>query len=999
VKVPIRQWALAVLALLVAAPALAQEAAAPESEAEAPLEREADADQTEREDPERAEDADADEGADQQQAEGEVEQSDDIEEIIVEGTTTETSLDVPTSVTTFSGSDIQELRIQDIADLSAFTPNLEINTAFAASNPTLFIRGIGLKDYNANSASAVAVYQDGIAISSPAGQLFQMFDVQSVEVLRGPQGSLNGRNATAGAIMVESVKPDGEWSSTGSAVYGNYNDVELEGAIGFPLIDEMLSGRVAFTYQRRDGITKNACSGHQPPPDTPRELGGVHSFRITEQTMREEYEKDKAADNLPSSEPVTYKLNHAVRGNRQRKMDRNTPGVEARYLQADNICITGTPGEIVTAAGEANGAIEPDYVPHPDFPDLLIWNSEKIWKVDDRKEGEYIRVANIPALEDFADLKSHTNDADNWAVRGMLRAQPITGMDLLFNAHGGQNRSDSFHMQMVGAKILIGREKDPDAPPQLITDQKYQEWGTFLGTGVWNEVEAGEEDTVLEGLQSAADAELPGGRGGADPYLGWYNRDGKEKLDVLGFSLTARQEFDAPAWWVPSLVTSVSGYEENQRLVDVDGDGSPGISMQADYSDETWQVSQELRIEGEGESFWWVLGGYYLHEELDSQNFFPGTLAIDYDQNFVQDLTHLAPFVHGRYDFTDLLLGAGAPDYLASWSLEAGARYNWENKTFSLTSTVSAPDGSSVDELAPEEEEKTWTGLTGDVTLSYKPFADRLLVDDMTLYAKYSRGMKGGHFNAGLTTEPGQCGVNIRGEPIGQCQTVEPVEPEFIDAVAWFQYWYKDLQVFDIVNDFGELPTQQLLNSDAAVMGVELELQARPLSGLSPVWGGILDGLFLKFGGGWLDSEFLDFEVTKLAADTNRRAAGLRDTYSYDGNPLIAAPEWNFAGMVEWEIPLSRWGSLVPQYNFSYRSRISLDPSDDPLISQPSFWLHNARLAYRTPDGRIEVAGWVDNFMDEHYLVDVFDTTRQFHTILQVWGMPRTYGLNVSFLF
>jgi iron complex outermembrane receptor protein len=103
--------------------------------------------------------------------------------------------------------------------------------------------------------------------------------------------------------------------------------------------------------------------------------------------------------------------------------------------------------------------------------------------------------------------------------------------------------------------------------------------------------------------------------------------------------------------------------------------------------------------------------------------------------------------------------------------------------------------------------------------------------------------------------------------------------------------------------------------------------------------------------------------------------------------------------MVEWEIPLSRWGSLVPQYNFSYRSRISLDPSDDPLISQPSFWLHNARLAYRTPDGRIEVAGWVDNFMDEHYLVDVFDTTRQFHTILQVWGMPRTYGLNVSFLF
>jgi iron complex outermembrane receptor protein len=243
------------------------------------------------------------------------------------------------------------------------------------------------------------------------------------------------------------------------------------------------------------------------------------------------------------------------------------------------------------------------------------------------------------------------------------------------------------------------------------------------------------------------------------------------------------------------------------------------------------------------------------------------------------------------------------------------------------------------------------------------------------------------------------------------------VEPEYIDAVevgtklnafggrlqlsaAWFQYWYTDLQVFDIVNDDETVPTQQLLNSDADVMGVELELQVHPLSGLFPEYDWLTDGFFVQFGGGWLDSEFLDFSVTKVRLIGGVGSGGIfRDTYDYTGNPLIAAPEWNFSGLVEWEIPISRWGSIVPSYNFSYRSRIALDPSSDELISQPGYWLHNARLAYRTPGGRIEVAGWVRNITDEQYVIDVFDLTLQFQTFLQVWGDPRMYGLNVSYLW
>ena len=80
----------------------------------------------------------------------------------------------------------------------------------------------------------------------------------------------------------------------------------------------------------------------------------------------------------------------------------------------------------------------------------------------------------------------------------------------------------------------------------------------------------------------------------------------------------------------------------------------------------------------------------------------------------------------------------------------------------------------------------------------------------------------------------------------------------------------------------------------------------------------------------------------------------------------------------------------------SGRARTLSAQASDP-ISQDAYILHNARLAYRTRDGRFEVAGWVRNFMDKYYKIDVFDFSRDFNTILEVWGDPRTYGLTLTY--
>ena len=101
----------------------------------------------------------------------------------------------------------------------------------------------------------------------------------------------------------------------------------------------------------------------------------------------------------------------------------------------------------------------------------------------------------------------------------------------------------------------------------------------------------------------------------------------------------------------------------------------------------------------------------------------------------------------------------------------------------------------------------------------------------------------------------------------------------------------------------------------------------------------------------------------------------------------------------EYELPLFRWGSIVPSFDWSYKSRTFLDPQQELLISQAPYWILGARIAYRTPGGGIEVAAWVQNLLDERYKIDAFDQSRQFGQVNEIWAEPRTFGLTVSFAF
>jgi iron complex outermembrane receptor protein len=169
--------------------------------------------------------------------------------------------EVPISVTALTAQTLQDKHVTNLLSLSGLAPALQIKTDDNAANPRIFIRGVGVNDFNPSTASAVGIYVDGVYIASPLAQLGSFYDLQQVEVLRGPQGTLYGRNTTGGAINVTTRKPTNTVEGDLDFEYGRFNSVNIQGGVGGPIVPDKLLVRVAGTYVRDDGYTLDRTTG------------------------------------------------------------------------------------------------------------------------------------------------------------------------------------------------------------------------------------------------------------------------------------------------------------------------------------------------------------------------------------------------------------------------------------------------------------------------------------------------------------------------------------------------------------------------------------------------------------------------------------------------------------------------------------------------------------------------------------------------------------------
>jgi iron complex outermembrane recepter protein len=598
-------------------------------------------------------------------------------------------------------------------------------------------------------------------------------------------------------------------------------------------------------------------------------------------------------------------------------------------------------------------------------------------------------ISQIPVgLPDKVDFKN------NWAARGFLRLQPPdTELDFVLNGHGSRLDEDQVYGQVIGTTTAPSR-------------------GTFFGgaTGSGGSVGYWEPDQRAE-FQSVCGADVLGcnGRPAAGnplvsnfertlskkrpldtkPYRGDYDRNSITTRDTWGGYFSGKGVID------DIEISLLGSYDAYNRFRDNDSDFTPDVLFETVEADQAWQTWDELKLSGELERqpLQWELGGYYFQESQQSKS--GVTLANNnrIQRTFGQDTDSFGTWGEFTWDFLD------------DFTLEGGVRWNWERKKFDLSNQLflfGNPRGAP----SVNNEQAFWQTPTGNLILTYH------FNQEMSAFMKYSRGFKAGHFNALASLD---------------VSNNKPVKPEFNDAweaglagawfdrrlsgsVNYFYYRYRDYQIFVFRDVANEPPVLEIVNANQAEnYGVEVEGRAQPLRGWVPR---ALEGLLLTVNFGWLHGEFLDFQQRNTL---NIGGRTFPVTIDFSGQQLQNSPEYKVSGSATWTFDLGRWGYVIPRYDFSWtdatffglnqgRGTATADLFGTPklppfAVGQPAYWLHNLRLAYRTPAGNVEVAAFVRNLQDTVYKTYAFDASNFSSVVLNFTGMPRTIGGDIIVTF
>lgn len=183
-----------------------------------------------------------------------------LEQITVVAQRVERDLqDVPVSVSALGGAYLEDASISSIDDVAMHVPGLSMGR-FNPAQPQIFIRGIGSTDQSASGDPSVGVFVDGVYISRPGAVDLDFFDLERIEVLRGPQGTLYGKNVVGGAIHYVTRAPSDQFDSRAQVTIGNYNRTDFKGLVEGPL-SQNVNGKLTLNHSERDGYATSATTG------------------------------------------------------------------------------------------------------------------------------------------------------------------------------------------------------------------------------------------------------------------------------------------------------------------------------------------------------------------------------------------------------------------------------------------------------------------------------------------------------------------------------------------------------------------------------------------------------------------------------------------------------------------------------------------------------------------------------------------------------------------
>lgn len=821
-------------------------------------------------------------------------------EIIVTATKRSENLqEVPVAITAVTADELTERGVFSTADLNNSIPNLQVSSAYGETQPNFTVRGIGVgTEYNSNAASPVGIYVDEVYQSFRASHGQQLFDLEQLEVVRGPQGTLFGRNTTGGAINFITRKPRLQGSNGAITLgYGSFNRVSVQGAVEVTPVEDRLGVRIAGSYVDSDPFVRNV----QP-------VGLI-----------------KSNPNVP-----------------------------------DNI-----------AFGDRNTGISP-------------------------------------------------GGHETWALRGQVRFQPTDRIDLNLKAYVAQS--------------LGGQDSPQNHGPSLtddtisLADSAFGFFYTPLASTLF-----GNGRNLVDFLPPAYSAR---GRGLTDREIEG-NSIGTAETKTFGIVLNGRFELSDQL-----NLTSISGFDRTRYglLPRIDCDGTPFNVCAIGYASLSRSFNQDLRLDYANDRFKAIGGLYYGWDEIVTNNtpdfygflsdvnaaignprtyFNPAGLgreagmvtALKATQDYTQERKSYAIYGEASYELTDTL------------KITAGLRYTKDKFAYldALTTffddtgaprlyTVSdyAPDGVPSryfigDDPALDRSIKPLNRRDGSNALTGRAIVDWTPVDDLLLYASYSRGYRGGTYN-GLAFQSAAQVYFVEPETVDAFET--GLKSRFFDDrvqfnISAFHYIYKGQQ-------------QQLLDPSSVTFLINLDGKVTGLDAELTVL--VTDNLRLNAGLGLLDSAFDSGEcpLTPIsgtppqAGNCISTAGGKIDV---GGNPFPYASKVSGNLGVDWDALTTEDGTLTLHADTSYTGRYfydvfgsydfvgpqgsSVNAGRGPLgEGQPPYWLINGRISYRTDN--FTIAGFVKNLTDKLYYPNAINVEGSYGSDYRIRAVPRQFGIEIS---
>lgn len=189
-----------------------------------------------------------------------------LEEVVVTAQRrTESAQDVPVAITAIDGSAIQDMGYENANDITRQIPNMNVSNPYGDTQPIFSIRGISMSDYSPNQSSPIGVYVDEAYLGAIYTHGLNFFDTERIEALRGPQGTLYGKNTTGGAVNIISNTPQINDPVAGYVTVGagDYSMRSVQAAAEATLVDDFLAARIALTYKEDDGFVDNKTTGDE----------------------------------------------------------------------------------------------------------------------------------------------------------------------------------------------------------------------------------------------------------------------------------------------------------------------------------------------------------------------------------------------------------------------------------------------------------------------------------------------------------------------------------------------------------------------------------------------------------------------------------------------------------------------------------------------------------------------------------------------------------------